>query len=68
MRRRTAKDYILYFAPAIILTLTGFIVAYQFVDPAPPRKITIATGRSTGAHYEVAIDPFCSGSGGFFLQ
>lgn len=55
MRRRTAKDYISYFAPAIILTLTGFIVAYQFVEPAPPRHITIATGRSTGAYYEIAI-------------
>ncbi|MGA9538932.1 MAG: hypothetical protein WBR24_23790 [Desulfobacterales bacterium] len=67
MTRRTAKDYISYFTPAIMLTLTGFIVAYQFVDPSPPRHITIANGRSTGAYYEIAIDPFCSGSGGFFL-
>ena len=45
-----------------MLTLTGFIVAYQFVDPSPPRHITIANGRSTGAYYEIAIDPF------FFVQ
>jgi TRAP transporter TAXI family solute receptor len=54
MRRRTAKDYFTYFTPAIILALAGFILAYQFVDPAPPRHITIATGRSTGAYYEIA--------------
>jgi len=54
MRRRTAKDYFTYFAPAIFLMLTGFIVAYQFVEPAPPRYITIATGGSTGAYYEIA--------------
>jgi len=54
MRRRTAKDYFIYFAPAIFLMLTGFIVAYQFVEPAPPRYITIATGGSTGAYYEIA--------------
>ena len=54
MKRRTAKDYISYFAPAIVLTLAGFLVAYQFVDPAPPRHITIAAGRSTGAYYEIA--------------
>jgi hypothetical protein len=49
MKRRTPKDYFTYFAPAIVLTLAGFIVAYQFVDPAPPRRITIAAAaRKTG--------------------
>jgi hypothetical protein len=67
MRRRTAKDYFTYFTPAIILALAGFILAYQFVDPAPPRHITIATCRSTGAYYEIVINPFCLGSGCFFL-
>jgi hypothetical protein len=66
MGRRTAKDYISYFAPAIILTLTGFIVAYQFVEPAPPRHIAIATGRSTGAYYE--IGRMSTGNRSFFLQ
>jgi TRAP-type uncharacterized transport system substrate-binding protein len=54
MRRRTAKDYFTYFTPANILTLAGFILAYQFVDPVPPQHITIATGRWTGAYYEAA--------------
>lgn len=53
MRRWTPKDYVTYFAPALALTLAGFLVAYQFVEPAPPRHITIATGRSTGAYYEI---------------
>ena len=53
MRKRTPKDFIAYFAPAIIMTLVGFLLAYQFVEPAPPRHITIATGRSTGAYYEI---------------
>jgi hypothetical protein len=68
MKRRTPEDYVTYFAPAIFLTLAGFIVAYQFVDPAPPRRITLAAGRSTGAYYEIAIDPFCEGNRSFFLQ
>ena len=33
-----------HIGPAIIITILGFIVAYQFVDPAPPRHIRIATG------------------------
>ncbi|MGW8188244.1 MAG: TAXI family TRAP transporter solute-binding subunit, partial [Desulfobacterales bacterium] len=53
MKRRTPKGYVTYFAPAIILTLAGFILAYQFVEPGPPRQITIATGRSNGAYYEI---------------
>lgn len=53
MRRRTSKDYLSYFAPAIILSLAGFAIAYQFVDPAPSRHITIATGQPAGAYYEM---------------
>jgi TRAP transporter TAXI family solute receptor len=42
------------FGPAIALTLAGFIVAYQFVEPAPPSRIAIATGRAEGAYHGFA--------------
>jgi TRAP transporter TAXI family solute receptor len=32
----------------------GFVVAYQFVEPAPPRTITIGTGDKSGAYYAFA--------------
>ena len=32
----------------------GFVVAYQFVEPAPPRHIVIATGAESGAYYQFA--------------
>lgn len=32
----------------------GFIVAYQFVKPAPPKKIVMTTGASSGAYYQFA--------------
>jgi TRAP transporter TAXI family solute receptor len=35
---------------AIILTLAGCFVAWQFVNPAPPDTITIATGQQGGAY------------------
>ncbi len=38
------------FTPAIILAVIGFVVAYQFVGPAPPREIVMATGSSGGAY------------------
>ncbi len=35
----------------ILITLAGFLAAYQFVDPAPPGKLSIATGQSDGSYY-----------------
>ncbi|TLS76867.1 TAXI family TRAP transporter solute-binding subunit [Mariprofundus erugo] len=40
--------------PALLLLLAGFILAYQFVDPAPPSHITIATGQPDGAYARFA--------------
>jgi len=37
--------------PAIILSVVGFIVPYQFVGPAPPKHIVMATGMKEGAYY-----------------
>jgi TRAP transporter TAXI family solute receptor len=48
---RTIGEYIKVFGPAILLASIGFVVAYQFVDPAPPRHITIATASPTGAYF-----------------
>ena len=38
----------------VVLTLLGFWIAYQFVDPAPPSEFTIATGSESGAYYRFA--------------
>jgi TRAP transporter TAXI family solute receptor len=32
----------------------GFVVAYQFVEPAPPKRIVITTGGEAGAYYQFA--------------
>src|SRR5574343_1305108 len=32
----------------------GFVVAYQFVQPAPPKRIVITTGSDSGAYYQFA--------------
>jgi TRAP transporter TAXI family solute receptor len=34
-----------------VLIAVGFAVAYQFVDPAPPRHLTLATGSPDGAYH-----------------
>jgi TRAP transporter TAXI family solute receptor len=39
------------FGTALLVTLIGFAIAWQFVNPAPPRSIVIATGHPDGAYY-----------------
>ena len=53
-RGRVLKIRLGIFGLGIIVTILGFIVAYQFVEPAPPRTITIGTGDKTGAYYAFA--------------
>jgi TRAP transporter TAXI family solute receptor len=38
----------------ILIAGIGFVVAYQFVQPAPPKKIVISTGGESGAYYQFA--------------
>lgn len=50
-KKRTGWEYLKIFGPAVLVTVLGFIVAYQFVDPAPPDHIVIGTGSEEGSYY-----------------
>jgi TRAP transporter TAXI family solute receptor len=52
--RLQARELALILGPAIVLVLLAFLLAYQFVEPAPPRHITITTGSESGAYYTYA--------------
>ena len=52
--KRSYKDLLITFGPACALAFVGFWVAYQFVLPPPPKKITISTGGETGAYFKIA--------------
>jgi TRAP transporter TAXI family solute receptor len=41
--------------PAALLTLAGFLLAYQFVEPAPPRTLVLATGSESGAYHAYGL-------------
>jgi len=49
--KMTRREKLKLFLPAIALTIIGFFVAYQFVNPAPPRAISIACGPQEGANF-----------------
>jgi TRAP transporter TAXI family solute receptor len=40
--------------PIVLISTLGFAIAYQFVEPAPPRQMTITTGGESGAYYGFA--------------
>ena len=47
----TRADYLRIYGPAVLLAVVAFVVAYQFVEPAPPDRIVLATGEPDGAYY-----------------
>jgi len=50
----TGWEKVKVFVPATLLTLIGFYVAYQFVDSAPPRHISISAGARDSAYFAYA--------------
>lgn len=47
-------EFLWIYAPAVLLAAVVLYITYQFVDPAPPSRITIATGGPSGAYYAYA--------------
>ena len=45
------SDFLKVYGPILALIAIGFVVAYQFVDPAPPRSLVLATGSPEGAYH-----------------
>jgi TRAP transporter TAXI family solute receptor len=39
-----------YFIGAIVI-IAGFVITFQFVEPAPPKQITMVTGGTKGAYF-----------------
>ncbi len=50
-QHKASRHRLRIFGPAVALTVLGFVVAYQFVDPAPPSQVSIASGNAGGAYY-----------------
>ncbi|MEO5336262.1 MAG: ABC transporter substrate-binding protein [Magnetospirillum sp. WYHS-4] len=47
---RGQNERIRTFGLGFLITVLGFLVAYQFVEPAPPSTIRLATGSALGAY------------------
>ncbi len=53
-RNRSWRSQMPYILFALLAVIGAFYLAYQFVEPAPPKKLTIITGREDGAYYHAA--------------
>jgi hypothetical protein len=45
------REKIIIIGPAVVLAILAFVAALYFVDPFPPRRITIACGPPESANY-----------------
>jgi TRAP transporter TAXI family solute receptor len=48
------KEKLIILSPAVVLAILAFVVAYYFVDPFPPRRISIGCGPPEGANFKYA--------------
>jgi len=50
------REKLMILCPAVVVALLAFVVAFYFIDPLPPRRISIACGSTEGANYKFAQD------------
>lgn len=53
-KTRSLADTLKIYGGALLLLAAAFFFTYQFVQPAPPNSLTMATGRTDGAYYALA--------------
>lgn len=51
---RPAREAVKIYLPLALIAAAGFLVAWRYVEPAPPRTITISAGAVGGAYYSYA--------------
>jgi TRAP transporter TAXI family solute receptor len=48
------REKLFILLPAVVLMILAFVAAFYFVDPLPPRRITIGCGPPEGANFKFA--------------
>ena len=47
---RVRRELLVIYAPLLLLILAAFVLAFHYMEPAPPRKIVMASGEPGGAY------------------
>jgi hypothetical protein len=53
--RRPFRDLLSIYGLVFLLAIAGFVVAWQFVEPAPPKHLVMATGSPEGAYHRFGL-------------
>ena len=48
------REKLIIFCPAVGVAILAFVVAFYFIDPLPPRRISIGCGPPEGANFKSA--------------
>ena len=48
------REKLIILCPAVVLAILAFLIAFYFVDPLPPRRISIGCGPPEGANFNFA--------------
>ncbi len=48
---KNLRSQMMIVVPALLVVIAGFVLAYQFVGPAPPDRVLMATGSDSGAYH-----------------
>ncbi len=52
--RNPVKHQLSIYGPAALLVALAFLLAMQFIKPAPPKRVVMATGQADGAYHAFA--------------
>jgi hypothetical protein len=53
--RRPFRDLLSIYGLVFLLSIAGLVVAWQFVEPAPPKQLVMATGSPDSAYYRFGL-------------
>ena len=48
------REKLIILCPAVALAILAFLIAFYFVDPLPPRRVSIGCGPPEGANFNYA--------------
>ena len=55
-KNRTLREFLKIYGFGFFVATLILVIAYQFVAPAPPKKMTVATASSGGAYFAFASE------------
>jgi TRAP transporter TAXI family solute receptor len=54
-RRATLREWLVFGLPTLIIIFAAFWITFRFVQPAPPRTLSMSTGAADGAYHRFAL-------------